>query len=530
MINKIILYFNLFLSSLIFLGYSKLIFLAPCAEAMIIDHHCTDISKIPDQWINIVKTMTLHHTGQSHGRQVPHGFANIESANSKYAQTQSENGIPSGPGLKITRGQRSEYNSWLSSIGPERYWQGNEGRAWTRRTLNYHASNGNTIHASLHTWCWHMRTWSESQVDEYLSSMEILEAEYPNTTFIYMTDTCDKEGSSGYNRWLRNEQIRQYCRENNKVLFDFGELESWSADRTKQNTYSYNGQNIPYWHDDWTKGAYYNDGHINEAACTMKAKAMWWLLARIAGWNPNGVTGQDYVGSGDFNGDGKADIVRFYDGDITIYLMDGVSVIQNGVVASQLSSNWQIKAINDFSNDGNDDILLRNKDSGKIVIWLIEGTSISDGGSPETPSLVWTIKSIADFNNDGNADILLRNTNSGKLLIWLMEGYSISDGGFPETPSLVWTIKSVADFNNDGNADILLRNTNSGKLLIWLMEGYSISDGGFPETPSLVWTIKSVADFNNDGNADILLRNSNSGKLLIWLMEGYSISDGGLAG
>ena len=64
-----------------------------------------------------------------------------------------------------------------------------------------------------------------------------------------------------------------------------------------------------------------------------------------------------------------------------------------------------------------------------------------------------------------------------------MEGYSISDGGSPETPSLIWTIKSVADFNNDGNADILLRNSNSGKLLIWLMNGTNIDQGGIISNP-----------------------------------------------
>ena len=124
-------------------------------------------------------------------------------------------------------------------------------------------------------------------MEEYLSAIETLKNEYPEVTFIYITDTCDKSGSPGYNRWLRNELIRQYCKDNHKVLFDFADLESWSANGTEQNTYFYNGQNIPLWHEDWTKGDYYNDGHINEAACTMKAKAMWWLQARIAEWNKN---------------------------------------------------------------------------------------------------------------------------------------------------------------------------------------------------------------------------------------------------
>lgn len=255
-------------------------------RSIIIDHTCTDISKIPQQWIEKVQTMVLHHTGQSHGRQIPFGLQKLEKENPNYSQAQSKRGVPNEKGLKITRGQRSQYFSWEESIGIERYWNGKTGRKWTIRTLNYHKGQ---IDASLHTWCWHLRTYSEKQVDEYLSAIEILESKYPDVTFIYMTDTCDTNGDPGYNRWQRNEQIREYCRKNNKVLFDFADLEAWSQNGTEQNNYYHSGSglNIPYWHNDWTKNnpPYYQEGHINEAACVNKAKAMWWLLARIAGWD-----------------------------------------------------------------------------------------------------------------------------------------------------------------------------------------------------------------------------------------------------
>jgi len=292
--------FFIFLAFIFLTATMPALTFADRTEELIIDHTCTDISQIPQEWLNAVKTMTLHHTGQSHGRQVPHGMDNLETEDPLYDQTQSEGGIPSGSGLKITRGQRTVYNSWQSSIGPEEYWQGAIGRAWTERTMEYHAGNGDTIHASLHTWCWHLRTWSESQVNEYLSSMEILGAEYPDVTFIYMTDTCDSTvDTGGYNRFLRNQQIRQYCRDNNKVLFDFADLEAWSADGTEQSTYYHaaSGLNIPYWHSDWSSDPFYNDGHINEAACTMKAKAMWWLMARLDGWNPGGSSSANFSGT-----------------------------------------------------------------------------------------------------------------------------------------------------------------------------------------------------------------------------------------
>jgi hypothetical protein len=109
--------------------------------------------------------------------------------------------------------------------------------------------------------------------------MEILEAEYPDVTFIYMTDAADRSGDE--NRYARNEQVREYCQTHNKVLFDFGEMETWSSGGDIQNS----SGGVPYWHDDWSTGESSDYGHINQAGTVMKAKAMWWLFARLAGWN-----------------------------------------------------------------------------------------------------------------------------------------------------------------------------------------------------------------------------------------------------
>jgi hypothetical protein len=116
--------------------------------------------------------------------------------------------------------------------------------------------------------------------------MTVLEEAFPDVTFVYETAMANATGDTGYLRWLRNERIREYVQQNNKVLFDFADLETWSADGTTQNTYfhSTSGENIPVVHPDWGSDPYYNDGHISEAGTTMKAQAMWWLLARVAGW------------------------------------------------------------------------------------------------------------------------------------------------------------------------------------------------------------------------------------------------------
>jgi hypothetical protein len=59
--------------------------------------------------------------------------------------------------------------------------------------------------------------------------MTQLEEDYSGITFVYMTGHLDGSGPQG-NLHLRNEQIRQYCRENNKVLYDFAAIESYDPD------------------------------------------------------------------------------------------------------------------------------------------------------------------------------------------------------------------------------------------------------------------------------------------------------------
>jgi hypothetical protein len=253
--------------------------------------------QIPDEYIEAVKDMVVVYTGGSHGRQIPCGLLELEKINSKYAVTIGQEGLPpEGQGLRVSRSLRTQYNSWKTSINYDDFWYDEAARDNVRRTLDYHKNNGTHVDVIVYTWCWHLRTWSETQVKEYLSAFsDILEAEYPNTTFVYMTDTSDR---CYENRWLRHQQIRAYVNNHNKVLFDFGELETWSAagqQRESCGTY-------PYMDDDW-KGSFpaceLGDGHINQAGTLMKAKAFWVMLAKLAGWggdNPANKCVQDLGG------------------------------------------------------------------------------------------------------------------------------------------------------------------------------------------------------------------------------------------
>jgi poly(3-hydroxybutyrate) depolymerase len=132
------------------------------------------------------------------------------------------------------------------------------------------------------------------------------------------------------------------------------------------------------------------------------------------------------VGTGDFNGDGFGDILwRNTNGDTSIWLMTA-----NGTQVQVLSTNslgftptsWTIVGTGDFNGDGKSDILWHNT-NGDTSIWLMtaNGTqmqvlSTTDFGLIPTS---WNVAVTGDFNGDGKSDILWRNAN-GDTLIWFM--------------------------------------------------------------------------------------------------------------
>jgi V8-like Glu-specific endopeptidase len=238
------------------------------------------------------------------------------------------------------------------------------------------------------------------------------------------------------------------------------------------------------------------------------------------------IPSQDWsiMGTGDFDGDGRSDILwRNDNGIVGIWHMNGSQFASGGNVVGR-PEGWNIVGTGDFDGDHKSDILWRS-DSGAIGIWDRQLVTMSNGGVVTPLGNDWKVSGTGDFNGDGKSDILWAN-QSGSISVWLMNGLTLMRGGVMDAKD-AW-MAGTGDFNGDGKTDILWRQPN-GDVGMWFMNGSASSSGGTVKNVSNDWTIAGIGDFNADHRADILWQDAG-GALKVDLMNGLSVVGSGALG
>ncbi|MBF0225318.1 MAG: DNRLRE domain-containing protein [Desulfobacterales bacterium] len=260
--------------------------------AFIVDHTSTNIKQIPQSAIEQAK-QSLHiaygHT--SHGSQLTTGMTSLVGfmnglgyPENLYSWNESGNNNSLDLDDYAMGGDVGYYPQWVNN---------------TRAYLDTHPD----VNVIIWSWCGQVSDRTEQgMIDTYLNPMNQLETDYPNVTFVYMTGHSDGTGLSG-NVHLRNQQIRNYCTSNNKVLYDFYDIELYNpdgnyfGDKLVNDACDYdsdgNGTQDANWAIEWQDSHtenidWYNcsSAHSQPLNANQKAYAAWWLWARLAGWNP----------------------------------------------------------------------------------------------------------------------------------------------------------------------------------------------------------------------------------------------------
>ncbi len=266
----------------------------PVTTAIIANHNTSDITVVPQSAIENAKAnLVIAYGHTSHGSQITTGMTGMTGfMNGKgYPEDlYAWNSTGSDNALQL----RDRPFSGASDLGnPDR-------TAWADATRTYLNSNPE-VNIIMWSWCSQASSASESDIITYLSLMNELETDFTGVKFIYMTGHLDGTGETG-NLNLRNEQIRDYCTANNKILYDFADIESYDPDGLINymilNGDDYcdydsdgNGSKESNWATAWqdshvedTDWYTCSSAHSQSLNANRKAYAIWYLFARLGGW------------------------------------------------------------------------------------------------------------------------------------------------------------------------------------------------------------------------------------------------------
>jgi 6-phosphogluconolactonase (cycloisomerase 2 family) len=220
-------------------------------------------------------------------------------------------------------------------------------------------------------------------------------------------------------------------------------------------------------------------------------------------------------GTGDFDGDGDADILwRHVDGLVVTWEMQGGNLLATHSLP-QVPNNFAIAGTGDFDGDGDSDILWRGS-QGQVVTWEMEDGDLLATHSLPDVSTSFQVAGTGDFDADGDADILWRHVD-GTTVSWEME-----DGALVQTRnfgvvSTSFEVAGTGDFDADGDADILWRHVD-GATVTWEMQGGDLLGTHNFGVVSTSFQIQGTEDFDSDGDADIVWRHTD-GIVVTWQMQ-----------
>ena len=149
----------------------------------------------------------------------------------------------------------------------------------------------------------------------------------------------------------------------------------------------------------------------------------------------------------DFNADGRPDILwqNQATGMLGAWIMNGTTMTQSVYLTpSSVEPNWKIVGVGDFNNDSRPDIVWQNQATGMLGAWIMNGTTMTQSVylTPSTVDTNWEIAGVGDFNADGRPDILWRNKATGMLGVWMMNGTTMTQSLYltPNTVDTNWKI------------------------------------------------------------------------------------------
>lgn len=355
-------------------------------NGFVINHENSNIHDIPESWVNETKSslnILIAHTG--HGSQAISGIDAISRYSSAYADLYGYN--ETGANNALTLNQRT--------------FSLNESTSWTTSVRNY-LFNYPNCNAVIVTW----EDIAGQNATHYLMSMDTLISQYGpggsmdrNVLFVFTTAPHASDANSQA-VFDSNQVIRQYCIDNNRILFDLNDIEAYDPDGTYfgdgdgSGNYTgahHLGPDCSYdlsqggrgnWGIEWMTAnpsdeltllsqdevcteCSHSDGDVSTGGensrlqCVIKGMSAWNLFARLAGWT----------------------------GDMTNPEVDSAYIYST---SGQILSTDSLLCHYTLNNDGNT----------AHINWLRNGNSITDLFLPFEGGVLGSLTDISGSNNN----------------------------------------------------------------------------------------------------------------------------------
>jgi hypothetical protein len=305
---------------------------------IIADHTSVDkYDDIPQCYIDEVKKMLVNIGGESHSMGYQNGANLLELYDSRFQVQTYEDTTP-----------LSENDQYLRLGRPHMYgediWTSQAGIDNLIGDLDSQNDTGNPFDVFAFGWCWDM-TWenlpggtedpifnvhwagsSEGgangsmrwgldagdealtgnvvSMDNYLDAIEQYNSYFKSnnipTVVVFTTGPVDSyTDENAYQRELKQDYIRQYVLQNeSRILFDYADIliynnngekhtEEWDDNGEIRSYSQIHPDNLLNYDQNWNMiyGEDYDGDHIGQVGALRIAKAEWWMLARMAGWD-----------------------------------------------------------------------------------------------------------------------------------------------------------------------------------------------------------------------------------------------------
>ena len=320
----------------------SIFFSATSISQIIADHTVVDrYVDIPQQYIDEVKKMLVDIAGESHSGGYQIGMNLLEAYDSRFQVTTYDGYIPGITSSNLRLGRHA-------LVGEADFYTSLTARNQYKIHITAQNTSGNPYSVIGFGWCWdmtwlntpggvidpvHRVRWAGSSIggpngnlrwgldaddqaltgnsvcmDTYLNAVEEYNRHCSTngyaTKVIFTTGPVD-DGygimagtENGFQREIKHDYIRDFVRGSSaRILFDYADILCWNNNGVQCITNWNDGgtirphanihpDNMKDYDGSWNIISHSEDGdHIGEVGALRLAKAMWWLLARIAGWD-----------------------------------------------------------------------------------------------------------------------------------------------------------------------------------------------------------------------------------------------------